>query len=402
MAQELISKRIAVIGGGPAGCICAKFLLDEGFSITIFDKGELLKTLLPTGGGKCNLAFAEYDFKELAKNYPRGEKFLYSVFSRFGTSDTVEFFKSIGVETYVREDNRIFPTSNSSADVRDKFLRVLKGVKYIREKVTNILPPATASPVLSPPLVGMSEGVNSYKIFTDKGEYLFDNVVVATGGKSYEILKNLDINIIPPTKSLVGLITKDDYSGLSGVSLKNVKCAKFSGDILFTHKGISGPLVYTLSSIDARKEFPYQLEFEFIDQKLNPQEFLDKNSHKEIKNLLGQFVPKSFAEFYLKSLGLNSETMCHKIDGKTRDLIFNNLKNYKITVTGKIPDSEVVTCGGVDLKEINPKTLASKKYSGLYFCGEVLDIDGFCGGFNLQNCWATGYVVSQSIIEKFI
>ena len=121
MAQESISKNIAIIGGGPAGCICAKFLIDRNIEVTIFEGGKLLHTLLPTGGGKCNLAHAEYDFKELAKNYPRGEKFLYSIFSRFSTFDTVEFFKSIGVETYTREDNRIFPVSNSSKDVREKF-----------------------------------------------------------------------------------------------------------------------------------------------------------------------------------------------------------------------------------------------------------------------------------------
>ena len=245
MVQELISnKRIAIIGAGPAGCICAKFLKDFGLEVFIFEKDKPLKTLLPTGGGKCNLAHAEFDFKQLAKNYPRGEKFLYSVFSRFCTGDTIEFFDSIGVESYIREDNRIFPVSNSSKDVREKFLKSLKGVNFVREKCINIMPNG-----------------NSYVIKTDKSTYLFDIVVVASGGVKENLFKNLEINIVEPTQSLVGLVTEKNFVQLAGVSLREVMCDGLKGDILFTHKGISGPLIYSLSSIYARRKFPYDLSF---------------------------------------------------------------------------------------------------------------------------------------------
>lgn len=391
MVQESTSnKSVAIIGAGPAGCVCAKFLKNNGFCPIIFDKGKYLRTILPTGGGRCNLAHAEFDFKNLTKNYPRGEKFLYSVFSKFGTEDAIQFFKQLGIETYTQEDNRIFPKSNSSKDVQEKLLKALKGCKFVSEKVLSI-----------------EKLDNCYKIITNKSSYAFDVVIVSTGGHgNWDIFNKMDLNIIPPTQALVGLVTKENFSAISGVSIKNVKTygKEFknsdNGDIIFTHKGISGPLIYKISSIFARKEMPYKLVFQLVKD-LDLQAELNKNPHKEIKNLLGQFVPKSFAEFVLENLDIEKDTPCHKITGKLRDKIYKKLTTFEVTIISKVPDGEVVTCGGIDLKEINSKTMESKKYPNLYFCGEVLDIDGFCGGFNLQNCWSTAFVVAQSVCPKF-
>ena len=387
MVQESTSnKSVAIIGAGPAGCVCAKFLKNNGFCPIIFDKGKYLRTILPTGGGRCNLAHAEFDFKNLTKNYPRGEKFLYSVFSKFGTEDAIQFFKQLGIETYTQEDNRIFPKSNSSKDVQEKLLKALKGCKFVSEKVLSI-----------------EKLDNCYKIITNKSSYAFDVVIVSTGGHgNWDIFNKMDLNIIPPTQALVGLVTKENFSAISGVSIKNVKTygKEFknsdNGDIIFTHKGISGPLIYKISSIFARKEMPYKLVFQLVKD-LDLQAELNKNPHKEIKNLLGQFVPKSFAEFVLENLDIEKDTPCHKITGKLRDKIYKKLTTFEVTIISKVPDGEVVTCGGIDLKEINSKTMESKKYPNLYFCGEVLDIDGFCGGFNLQNCWSTAFVVAQNV-----
>lgn len=387
MVQESTSnKSVAIIGAGPAGCVCAKFLKNNGFCPIIFDKGKYLRTILPTGGGRCNLAHAEFDFKNLTKNYPRGEKFLYSVFSKFGTEDAIQFFKQLGIETYTQEDNRIFPKSNSSRDVQEKLLKALKGCKFVSEKVLSI-----------------EKLDNCYKIITNKSSYAFDVVIVSSGGHgNWDIFNKMDLNIIPPTQALVGLVTKENFSAISGVSIKNVKTygKEFknsdNGDIIFTHKGISGPLIYKISSIFARKEMPYKLVFQLVKD-LDLQAELNKNPHKEIKNLLGQFVPKSFAEFVLENLDIEKDTPCHKITGKLRDKIYKKLTTFEVTIISKVPDGEVVTCGGIDLKEINSKTMESKKYPNLYFCGEVLDIDGFCGGFNLQNCWSTAFVVAQSV-----
>lgn len=374
MAQELKSK-IAIVGGGPAGCICAYFLQNL-FNVTVFDKRSPLQTLLPTGGGRCNLAHAEYDFRELAKNYPRGEKFLYSVFLKFSTADTVDFFDKIGVKTYIQDDMRIFPTSNSAKDVREKFLKALDKTKFIKEEVLRI---------------NSNDDSEKYSVVTDMGMYHADYVIIATGGhSSFELIRLLGHKIIEPKPALVGLKTKEDFSKISGVCINNV---------LFTHKGVSGPAIYTISSLKAREKFPYTLNFNFVGD-IDLQTELNENPHKSIKNLLSEHVPKSFAEFVLTELEINPDKKCHLIDGKVRDKILEKLQNFTVNVTGTVPDGETVTAGGVDLKEINAKTLESKLKPRIYFCGEVMDIDGFCGGYNLQNCWSTGFVVADAIISQ--
>lgn len=376
MAQEY--KNIAIIGAGAAGCFCAYFLLKAGFDVTLFDKASPLRTLLPTGGGRCNLAHAIYDFKELAKNYPRGEKFLYSVFSKFSTSDTISLFKEIGIETYTQENGRIFPTSNSAKDVREKLLEKIKSANFIKENVLEI-----------------SKLDKDFKIKTTKAEYLFSDVVVAIGGKSsLDILKNLDINIIEPKPSLVGLNTNIKFP--AGIVIKNVSSKEINqfGDILFTHFGISGPLTYTISSIKARESFPYNLSFDLYPETLDLQNLLNKNPHKDLKNILSEFLPINFVKSLFPELG---EIKAHKIDGKTRDLILDKIHNFELTIIGTNKGEETVTAGGVDLNEINSKTMECKRYPHLYFIGEILDIDGFCGGFNLQNAWSTAFVATNAI-----
>ncbi len=388
MEQESISKKVGIIGAGPSGCACAKFLQDSGFDITLFDKGNFLRTILPTGGGRCNLSFAENNYKNLASNYPRGEKFLYSLFSRFSPKDSVNFFKSIGVETYVQDDLRIFPKSNSSKEVQQKLLNSIKFCRLVKENIIKILPEN-----------------NKYKIVSNKNEYIFDYLIVSTGGHGdFSLLENIGINIIAPVQSLVGLVTEQNFSSISGVSLKNtcisVDNKQYYGDMIFTHKGISGPLVYKISSIHARKDLPYKINLHLTNN-IDLQMLLNKNPHKEIKNLLGQFIPHSLGNYLLNYLNINPELKCHLITKELRNNILSVLKSFEINIMGKIPDNEVVTCGGIDLKEVNPKTMESKKYKNLYFCGEVLDIDGFCGGFNLQNCWSSAYVCANAIINSY-
>lgn len=371
MAQELKSK-VVIIGGGPAGCMCAYFLQND-FDVTIIEKNTPLKTILPTGGGRCNLCHAEFDFKELAKNYPRGEKFLYSVFSKFSTADTIDFFEKIGVETYTQENMRIFPKSNSAKDVREHFLQALKKVRFIKENALRI-----------------NRQDEIFSVVTNMGAYKADFVVISSGGHaSYDLIKMLGHKIIEPKPALVGLLTKEKFAPISGVCIN---------DILFTHKGISGPKIYEISSLRARESFPYKLNFDFIGE-VDLQTELNSNPHKSIKNLLSEHVPKSFTEFVLTELKINPDTKSHMIDGKTRDKILTKLQNFEICVIGTFPDGEVVTAGGVDLKEINQKDMQSKLVPRIYFCGEVMDIDGFCGGFNLQNCWSTGYLAAQGIIS---
>ncbi len=376
-----MSLKIAIVGAGPAGCFAACHL-NKDFEITLFDKSSPLKTLLPTGGGKCNLAHAEFDFKELAKNYPRGEKFLYSVFSRFGTQETLDFFEKIGVKTYIREDNRIFPVSNSSQDVRNKILNQLHHCKFKKEEV--IL------------LKKLDKG---FELQTQKSKYYFDVIIVATGGKSsYSILKNLGHTIIEPKPSLVALKTNPFYKNLQGVTVKNCRilCNKkvYEGDILFTNEGLTGPAIFEISSINARKDIPYKITVDFINKELDFQDLFNKNPHKNLGNVLSELLPKSIINEFFE---IDLTQKCHTIKSNTKELVNNTLRNHSFDIIGVRKDGETVTSGGVSLLEIDSKTFESKIIEGLYICGEVLDIDGLCGGYNLQYCWSSAYLSACTI-----
>ncbi|MBO5739040.1 aminoacetone oxidase family FAD-binding enzyme [bacterium] len=389
-------KNIAIIGAGASGCMCAYFLLNntnniishnlnqpiiekENLSITLFDKGAPLRTLLPTGGGRCNLAHAEYDFKELVKSYPRGEKFLYSIFSKYSTLNTIETFKKMGIETYAQENGRIFPKSNSAKIVRENILKNIQKANFVKEEVTEI--------------VQLNPG---FKIITNKAQYLFDIVILAIGGHSgLKLVNNLGIKTVEQRPSLVGLNTKEDFKTLSGTVVKNVTYNNIYEDLLFTHFGVSGPLVYTISSIKAFKKTPYILNFDLAPDLKDLQEILDNNPHKEIKNILNKYLPAKLINYILNDI--DETTKAHKINGKTRDLILNKIHNFEINIIGTNKGDETVTAGGIDLNEINPKTMGIKNFSGLYAIGEILNIDGFCGGYNLQNAWSTSYICANSI-----
>lgn len=378
--------KIAVIGAGAAGCCFACF---SKHPVTLFEKKEPLKTLLATGGGRCNLAHAIYDFKTLAKNYPRGEKFLYSIFSRFSTQETLDFFKSIGVETYIQDDGRIFPVSNCSKAVRDAVLNNLKETRIIQEDVRSIKK--------------ISEN-----IFLINKKYEFENVIISIGGHSnYDIIKQLGHNIIEPKPSLVGLICQEKFQ-LEGISLRNVKLKikgkkeALRGDLIFTKNGISGPLAYIVSSLYARENYniknPIKLyiDFEIENLLIN----LDKNTKKTVNNFLSQYIPKRLSMYICKDLNIINKRWC-ELKKDERLKLIKNMSEFKITIISHEKTGEVVTSGGVDLDEINAKNMESKIVKGLYFCGEVIDVDGFCGGFNLQNAWSTSYIAAEDINKKY-
>jgi len=243
---------------------------------------------------------------------------------------------------------------------------------------------------------------------------LFDKAVISIGGRRSELinnLKKLGINIVPQKPALTSLeIEEKHFQKLSGVSLKNVKATAIlknnkkvlSGDILFTHKGITGPLTYNIASLFAKenysKENPIKIHLDFINElDFDIQKLFDKNPHKEICNLISQYIPKSFAELTLQINNIDTTKKCSQINKNERKSIESILTDLTLTAIQPTLNGEIVACGGVDLKEINPKTMESTKLHNLYFCGEVIDIDGFCGGYNLQNCWSTGFVAGQAI-----
>lgn len=212
---------------------------------------------------------------------------------------------------------------------------------------------------------------------------------------------------------MTGLVSLEDYKDLQGLSLKDIEARIFyqdkkfvplKDDILFTHEGISGPLAFKISSICARLEYsknnPLKIQLNLLPftidhSPLTFQNLLNSNPKKDIKNLIAEFIPKSLADYILRVNKIALDKKCCDIDGKTRDLILKSMTEFEINIISPAKDGEIVTSGGVCLDEINPKTMESKLIEGLYFCGEVIDIDGFCGGFNLQNCWTTGYIVGN-------
>ncbi len=396
---------ICITGGGPAGVMAAIFAAQNPENkVYIYDKGIILNTLLPTGGGRCNLAFGEYNFKELAKFYPRGEKFLYSVFSRFSTSDTLEFFEKIGVKTYTQEDLRIFPVTDSAKDVKQALLKQLdkKNIKKVFEKVADI-----------------KKENEKFVVKTDKNTREFDSVVVATGGRGtgQRLAKGLGHNIVELRPALSSLITREkDFAQVSGISVKNVTAQVFfenkkvktlTGDLLFTHTGISGPLVYKISSycayLDFCKDNPLKIELnlvggcdfaEFDAVFLNA---LKNNAQKETLNVLADFVPKNLALAILCRACTDPKTRAGQLSGVSRKAVSKCVSALTFNAVSLTRGEEIVTAGGVDLKEIESKTMESKLVKGLYFCGEVIDVDGLTGGFNLQNCWSTGFVAGCAL-----
>ena len=400
--------KIAVIGGGPSGITAALFAAqNKENEIFVFDKSIILNTLLPTGGGRCNLAFAQYNFKELAKFYPRGEKFLYSIFSKFSTAQTIDFFEKIGVKTYTQDDLRIFPVSNSSKEVKNALLKETAKHKNIKKVFENV--------------VEIKKKDKIFELKTNKNSYIFDKIVISTGGRGtgQKLAQNLGHNIIELRPALSSLITKEkDFSALSGVSLKDLSATVFfenkkiktlSGDFLFTHRGISGPVVYKISSycayLDFNEKNPLTISFNLVNKNFETfdEKFLNNLKHnpqKETASILSEYLPKNLALKVLEVKQVNPKTKAGQLTKTDRLKISKSVTNFVFHAVGITKGEEIVTAGGVDLKEIEPKTLESKLVEGLYFCGEVLDIDGLTGGFNLQNCWSTGYVAGQALKEK--
>lgn len=354
--------KIAIIGAGAAGVFCALQILEQNknVEITFFEKNEPLKSLLPTGGGRCNLSYFENDTYELAKNYPRGEKFLYSVFSKFNVAQTLSYFEKIGIKTYKQADNRLFPTSNSSNDVICKLLGQLEKYKNVRFK----------------------------KIWVKDAKTLaeYDFIVIATGSKGgYELASTFEHTITPMAPALCGYITEEKYPSGVSILINNTP-------LLFTHQGISGPYVFKLSSIYAFKKFPFELPIPFlkIEDVMNK---IKENPKKSFGNMLCDFVPKSLAKALLTPE--TYEIQCANI--KKSEI--QKLETLNFTVIAPDKKGETVRAGGVNLKEIK-NTCNSKLHNNLYFIGEILDIDGFCGGFNLQCAWSTAAVCALDILNR--
>lgn len=408
--------KIAIIGGGPAGFMAAVVAAENSsvpINIDIYEKNIPLKTILATGNGRCNLSNEVYDYKELASNYPRGEKFLYSAFSRFGVRETLDWFRNHGIETYTQEDNRIFPKTDKASTIRDLLLRRAKALSV------NIISGCSVEKI--------EKHCEKFVVYSGNSRKEYDKIIIATGGSSknlegsgYELAKKLGHYITELRPSLTALQTKENFAELAGVSVKNAEVSaffnnklitKFKGDFVITHKGVSGPVIFKTSAyccyLDYSKENPLLLKINFLpetERQVLEKELLDEfnsNPQKSLSNILKKYLPKSLTDVLLQQTKLDAEKKASQITKEDRKKILQVLTETELTVTSPEPDGEIVTAGGVCLKEINPKTMESKLVSGLYFCGEVMDIDGLTGGFNLQACWSTGFIAGLGVIGCF-
>ena len=409
-------KRVVVIGGGAAGLMAAVIAGREGAKVTLLEKMNYVgKKMGITGKGRCNITNA-CDMSDFIKNTPGNGKFLYGAYERFTNEDLLQLLHDAGLETKVERGGRVFPASDSALDVRNTFMKLMKhyGVDvHLEEPVKKLL---------------VDDGVVT-GVVTDKETYLADAVVIATGGKSYPatgstgdgymLAAQVGHTITDIRPSLVPIVTEESWvKDLMGISLRNVELsvvaknkvqAKMFGEMMFTHFGITGPIVLSLSHTVGKLMRKKNIGTIGLDINLKPAlspETLDKRlqkdfdlySKKQLINGMKDLLPSRLIPLIIELAGIDPQKPINQISKEERQQIGYMLQHMPLTVKGLRPVEEaIVTAGGISLKEFNPKTMESKLVKGLYGAGEVLDIDAFTGGYNLQAAFSTGYVAAMHI-----
>lgn len=408
-------KRVVVIGAGPAGMMAAGQAAVHGAEVILLEKKDRVgRKLSFTGNGRCNLTTA-VEPELLVKGFPGNGRFLYSAFSEFSNQDLMDFFHKRGLQTKVEPGHRVFPVSDRAEDV----------VGLLYENACK----AGVRFMLSTPVQDIIiQDARVAGIKSDKGILEARAVVIATGGLSYpgtgctgdgyRWAGAAGHRIIEQRPGLVPLLVKEEWIGeLQGLSLTGVKASAFTengkllnegdGEMLFTHYGLSGPVILSMSHTIGAYLFktgqPVRLTLdlkpEFDEKRLDEvlQKTLQENSRKMLKNALGDIIPPKLIPVILRLSGINPEKESHQVSRSERRELIKLLKRFTVTITGLRPIAEaIVTAGGVDVKEVNPKTMESKLVKGIFFAGEVLDVDGYTGGYNLQAAFSTGYVAGKN------
>ena len=415
--------KVVVIGGGPAGMMAAITSAENGNEVILLEKNKSLgKKLLITGKGRCNIT-SSLPMEDFIKNTPGNGMFLYSAYNKFTNQDIIRFLNEQGLEVKEERGNRVFPVTDKSQDVLNCFEKKLKNLKNVK-----IMYEMPASEILvdeEKRIIGV-KCKNSVIIKTDK-------VILATGGKSYpltgstgdgyEMAKKLGHTITKIKPSLVPLETyeQDLHQSLQGLSLRNVKIKIVDtnknrqiyedfGEMLFTHFGVSGPVILSGSAHLVRyknvdellKNKKIKLEIDLkpalTEEKLNDRILRDfeEIKNKNFKNSLDKLLPQKLIPVIIERSGINPEKQVNSITKQERMQIVKLLKEFDVTLRNfrKIEDG-IITAGGISIKEVNPKTMESKLISGLYFAGEILDVDSYTGGFNLQIAYSTGFVAGE-------
>lgn len=406
-----MNKRIAVIGGGPAGIIAAGTIGSRGKDVTLIEKNEKLgKKLFITGKGRCNITNAA-PVDEIFEYINTNRNFLYSSFYSFTNDNIVELLESFGLKTKVERGNRVFPASDKSSDV----IKALE--KFLKKNKVEIMLNSNVEKIVKK---------NEFFIVTIGGrDYEFEKVVIATGGVSYpstgstgdglEFARRMGHKIINLKPSLVPIeIAADWLKDLQGVSLRNVNLSAYSGnklldeefgEMIFTNYGISGPIVLSISnSINKHKNKELRLEIDLKPalsvEKLNNRLLRDfsQYSNKQLKNALNDLLPQKLIPLVIRLSGNDPEKTVNQLTKEERMNIIKIIKGFPLKLKCLRPIEEaIVTSGGISTREINPSTMESKLIPNLYFVGEVIDVDALTGGYNLQIAYSTGYLAGMSV-----
>ena len=408
-----MSKKVVVIGAGAAGLMASGVAAEEGAEVLLVERNDRpARKVMITGKGRCNVTNNCTMINELIANVPTNGRFLYSAFSRFMPIDTMEFFEDMGVPLKVERGNRVFPESDKAVDIVDALNSFSQdgGAKRVKGRVTE--------------LVIKNDTVRGV-VLEDGTEYEADAVIIATGGVSYPLpgstgdgytlAKQAGHTVTDLKPSLVPLVCHEGFcSELQGLSLKNVAISvidthsfkevyKDFGEMLFTHFGVSGPMILSASShlndiTPRRYEIHIDLKpavsYEQLDKRIQ-RDFLE-NNNKNFINALDSLLPKKLVPVVVRLCGIKPATKVNQITKEQRGNLVNLLKDLKVTVLRYRPIEEaIITSGGVSTKEIDPKTMESKLCKGLYFAGEVIDVDAYTGGFNLQIAFSTGRLAGE-------
>jgi hypothetical protein len=400
---------IIIVGGGAAGFFTAINIVEKNpkLKVAILERGaEVLQKVRISGGGRCNVTHACFEPNELVKFYPRGEKELRGPFHQFCSGDTIEWFEKHGVELKIEDDGRMFPASNSSQTIIDCFLQATQklGIKVLTgQSVQSIFNPEIS-------------GENIWKIETQTENYVAEKLILATGSnpKVWEMLQTYGHAIVNPVPSLFTFNIKDprikELPGVAALATVKVKDTKLesTGPLLITHWGMSGPAVLKSSAWGARilhdKNYQFTISVNWLndvdvdeaEKKLK--ELKQEHAKKAVSKKSPFDFPNRLWESLVHASGIDSETKWADLSKMQLQNLSNQLTNGSFQVNGKSTfKEEFVTAGGIDLKEINFKTMESKLHANLYFAGEIVNIDAITGGFNFQNAWTSGFIVANAI-----
>ncbi|MBE6691628.1 MAG: NAD(P)/FAD-dependent oxidoreductase [Ruminococcaceae bacterium] len=414
--SEAMQKGIAVIGGGAAGMMAAIHAANLGVPVTVFERNERCgRKLRITGKGRCNVT--NHCTRDVFfANIPGNSRFLFSAWSRFDSAETERFFEEAGVPLKVERGNRVFPVSDKATDIVDALVRECRArnVRFVHERVTGLR---------------IEEGRVRGVLFGKNGEERFGAVILATGGASYPLTGSTGDgygfaeaaghSIVPPTPSLVPLVEDGRFCAtVQGLSLRNVSLAvtdahtgkevfRDFGEMLFTHYGLTGPLVLSASAhLSDMAQGRYTVSIDLkpaLDEKTLDARLLsdfEKYKNKDFQNALSDLLPQKLIAPLIERSGIDGRKKVNAITREERHAFLTLLKGLTVPIKGFRPIEEaIITKGGVTLSEVDPRTMASKKMPGLYFAGEILDLDAYTGGFNLQIAFSTAVLAGEAAAE---